>query len=92
MTTQAQEIITAATGWAKLPYGLPCELQVQDWRPNQFCHSRWVVILTAGGAFGNRDVYMGEFDNRAQANRAAGQYRRHLHAVYDRVKAKAKVV
>lgn len=88
MTTESQAIVTAATGWAKTPYGLPCELVVEDWRPNQFCDSRWVVVLTCGG-FGNERVYMGEFDNRKQANQAAGQFRRHLYAVYDRVKAKA---
>lgn len=89
MTDEARAIVTAATGWAKTSYGLPCELVVEDWRPTPLCDSRIVVILTYGGS-GNDRVYMGEFDNRKQANRAAGQYRRHLHAVYDRVKARQK--
>lgn len=88
MTSNTEEIKTAAAGWAKTGYGLPCELLVQDWRPTSLCASRWVVVLTHGG-YGNRTVYMGEFDSRKEANRAAGQYRRHLHTVYDRVRAES---
>jgi hypothetical protein len=42
------------------------------------------VVVTFGGCTGNREVYCGEYDSKIDANRAAGQFRRHLHTVYDR--------
>ncbi len=86
----------AATEWAKSGCGLPCEVVVKDWRPTPLCCERLVVVLTfaeyryypetaqrAGYGSIDGDAFLGEFSTRAEANRAAGQYRRHLYAAYD---------
>lgn len=87
--TVSEQIKAVATGWAKYPYGLPSEVLVQDWRPTPLCCARWVVVLThTGYSYDDAPEFLGEFYTRTEANRVAGQYRRHLHAVYDAARAK----
>lgn len=87
MTTATEDIKFAAEGWARSGCGLPCEIVVEDWRPTPLCCSRPVVVMSYGG-HGDRTVYLGEYDTRKDANRAAGQFRRALHAAYDRERVK----
>ena len=79
-----ETIKNIAAGWKRSRCGLPCEVAVRDCFPLPIPHSdrdsRWCVFLTFAP---QHDLFLGEYDSRAQANRAAGQFRRTLHQAYD---------
>ncbi len=97
--TYGEIVRNVATGWKRSKCGLASEIVVVDLFPLPIAHedrdARWCVQMTCAAmtyhATGAADGYMsldapaflGEYDSREQANRAAGQFRRLMNATYD---------
>ena len=82
----ATEVVRkVAAGWARFPYGLPSECEVQDWKPTPLCCSRWVVVVThTGWTHDDAPEFLGEFWTRREASQAANRWQKVMEAEYDK--------